>query len=163
MAEEVEQFTAQINTIWFFDQLLGASRYTVIAEAGMERLLLDPDDLGLNYGRAFAYGTPTDEGGQEGGLITDFSWGYRVFIQGDYPNWMNTGLNFKPSFVWVHDVEGESSHAQYYDNRKGISLGAQWDYLQTYTFRVDYTNFFDGFYFTSTDRDFASATIRAEF
>ena len=44
-----------------------------------------------------------------------------------------------------------------------MNLGVSFDYLQTYTVQFDYTNFFDGFYFTSTDRDFASVTARVEF
>lgn len=157
---EAKQIKGQINVVGFFDRVLGASRWTVLGEVGFEHLDIDDRAPGLKYGRSTDYGDPRSTG--DGGLITDFSWGYRMRASGAYPD-VYGGVNVEPSITFSHDVEGTSSDGQFNDNRKGIGLGLGFDYLSTYELDFNYTNFFDGKYNVLDDRDFFSVTAQVKF
>ena len=167
---EVEQVKAQISLIKFFDQVLGAARWTVLAEGGLEHIHFgDGQAPGVFYGGGPQYGVPGrgnlpagDLGDNTGQTITPFSYGYRLRASGSYPNAF-MGVNVSPSITWTHDINGNSSDGQFIVNRKGVGLGMSFDYLSTYTLDLNYVNFFDGNYHAGTDRDFASISGKVQF
>ncbi|UFQ96952.1 DUF1302 domain-containing protein [Pseudomonas wenzhouensis] len=176
----------QIQTTFthFFDQVMGASRLTLVGEVGWTHVggLESKDDI--RYGRDPIYGTAGDMCGpvnastgggrssasmlgkacDKDGFTTANSWGYRARAIWDYPNAL-AGVNLRPSVAWSHDVEGYSPGpgANFEEGRKAISLGLDADYQNTYTASLSYTNFFDGKYSTIDDRDFVALSFGMSF
>ncbi|RRJ83536.1 DUF1302 domain-containing protein [Aestuariirhabdus litorea] len=178
--KEVTQ--AQVTAIHFFDQVLGASRVSLVAEAGANWIggLDDPDKGGERLGRHPVYGPGADKAGaclglaaQFGspagdskaqchgdGYYSDFSWGYRARVSAKY-NDVFAGINMTPSVAFSHDVDGWGQN--FNEGRKAVSVGLTGEYLNTYKASVSYTDFFGGDYNTSTDRDFFAASVSASF
>ena len=71
------------------------------------------------------------------------------------------GINLSPSVSWSHDVEGYGPN--FTEDAKAISLGLNADYANKYNASLSYTNFFDGKYNTSVDRDFAAVSFSVSF
>ncbi|MDU9389938.1 DUF1302 domain-containing protein [Pseudomonas sp. zfem002] len=178
----------------FFDQVMGASRLTLVGEVGMTVVGgLESTDK-VRYGRDPVFGpgplaptggrntcmvlnTSTIAGAANGasnanlsrnceddGYTTRTSWGYRARAIWDYPD-VFAGVNLKPSVAWSHDVDGYSPGpgGNFEEGRKAVSLGLDFDYLNTYTAGLSYTNFFDGKYSTVDDRDFVALSFGVNF
>ncbi|MDG1581267.1 DUF1302 domain-containing protein [Pseudomonas sp. GOM6] len=165
--KEVTQ--AQTTMTHFFDQVLGASRLTLVGEVGMTSIggLESRDDVA--YGRDSIYGSPhgtaasniaaREEYGTHG-FFTNTSWGYRARGILEYSN-VFAGINLKPNVAWAHDVDGYGP--VFNEGSKAISVGVDADYLNTYTASLSYTDFFDGDYNTQTDRDFIALSFGVNF
>ena len=160
----------QIQTTFthFFDQVLGASRATVVGEVGFTHV----GGLGdTRYGRDAIYGSPTSvipdsptsaQANGWHGFTTANSWGYRVRGILDYSD-VFAGINLHPNMAFSHDVDGYGPNGQFNEGAKAISFGLDADYQNTYTAALSYTNFFDGRYNTMTDRDFVSMSVGVNF
>ncbi|OLS64994.1 DUF1302 domain-containing protein [Pseudomonas putida] len=170
----------------FFDQVMGASRLTLVGEVGWTHVGGLESTSKARYGRDPVYGPgplpngrcaslngSTLAGGPQNnltrycendGFTTSDSWGYRARAIWDYPD-VFAGVNLKPSVAWSHDVEGYSPGpgGNFEEGRKAISLGLEAEYLNTYTANVSYTNFFDGKYTTVDDRDFVALSFGMNF
>ena len=186
--ERMEVYQAQVTAIKFIERVLGASRLSLVGEAGVNYVAGIGD---LKFGRDSLFGqSPFVEGdgglgvrpaGQcssnEGtdpadrspnaaswcendGFYTDWSWGYRVRASLDYSN-VFAGINLSPSLSWSHDVEGYGPN--FTEDAKAISLGLNADYANKYNASISYTNFFDGKYNTAVDRDFAAVSFSVSF
>lgn len=160
----------QIQTTFthFFDQVLGASRGTVVGEVGWTHV----GGLGsTRYGRDAVFGSPEsiipdDPSAAQvhgwHGFVTKNSWGYRVRGILDY-NSAIAGINLHPNMAFSHDVDGYGPNGQFNEGSKAVSFGLDADYQNTYTAGISYTNFFDGRYNTLKDRDFLSVTVGMNF
>ncbi|MEE1922426.1 DUF1302 domain-containing protein [Pseudomonas sp. 148P] len=170
----------------FFDQVMGASRLTLVGEVGWTHVGGLESTSKARYGRDPVYGpgplpngrctslnASTLAGGPQNnltrycendGFTTSDSWGYRARAIWDYPD-VFAGVNLKPSVAWSHDVKGYSPGpgANFEEGRKAVSLGVDADYLNTYTASLSYTNFFDGKYTTVDDRDFVALSFGVNF
>lgn len=163
----------QIQTTFthFFDQVLGASRATVVGEVGFTHVGgLESKDK-VRYGRDPIYGvkgSAVDPTGSsvarygDHGFVTQNSWGYRVRGILDYSD-VFAGINLHPNMAFSHDVDGYGPNGQFNEGAKAISFGLDADYQNTYTASLSYTNFFDGRYNTLTDRDFVSMSVGVNF
>ncbi|MNJ60715.1 hypothetical protein D3C77_564680 [compost metagenome] len=80
----------------------------------------------------------------------------------DYNN-VIAGINLKPNVAWSHDVNGYGPNGQFNEGAKAVSLGLDAEYRNTYTASLSYTDFFDGDYNTSVDRDFLAASFGVNF
>ncbi len=160
----------QIQTTFthFFDQVLGASRATVVGEVGFTHV----GGLGdVHYGRDAIYGSPDSiipdtpsarvKNGMHG-FTTANSWGYRVRGILDYSDAF-AGINLHPNMAFSHDVDGYGPNGQFNEGAKAVSFGIDADYQHTYTASLSYTNFFDGRYNTLKDRDFVSMSFGLNF
>jgi len=160
----------QIQTTFthFFDQVLGASRATVVGEVGLAHV----GGLGkTRYGRDAVFGSPTsiipdnpsarDVNGWHG-FVTKNSWGYRLRGVLDYNNAF-AGVNLHPNVAFSHDVDGYGPNGLFNEGAKAASFGLDGVYKNTYTAGLSYTNFFDGRYNTLKDRDFVSLTFGMNF
>lgn len=155
----------------FFDQVLGASRATVVGEVGFTHVGgLESKDK-LRYGRDPIFGVKgslIDAAGAslakygDHGFVTKNSWGYRVRGILDYSDAF-AGINLHPNMAFSHDVDGYGPNGQFNEGAKAISFGLDADYQNTYTASLSYTNFFDGRYNTLTDRDFVSMSVGVNF
>ena len=173
----------QVQTTFthFFDQIMGASRVTLVGEVGWTHVGGLENDI--SYGRDPIFGSagamcqavntstadsPTNpniaKGCEKDGFTTADSWGYRLRAVWDYPNAF-LGVNLQPNLAWSHDVEGYSPGpgGNFEEGRKAISAGLNADYQNTYTMNLSYTDFFDGKYSTQDDRDFVALSFGVNF
>ncbi|MFZ3155257.1 DUF1302 domain-containing protein [Pseudomonas sp.] len=165
---------AQVTVTQFFDQVMGASRLTLVGEVGYSHV----SNLGKNelrFGRAPEFGAgefPTnslctaianpanpDECNNKG-FYTNTSWGYRARAILDYSD-VFAGVNLKPNVSWSHDVDGYGP--TFNEGNKAISLGLDAEYQNTYTASLAYTDFFGGEYNTNVDRDFVALSFGVNF
>ncbi|WP_296221766.1 DUF1302 domain-containing protein [Pseudomonas sp. UBA2684] len=164
----------QVTATQFFDQVMGASRLTLVGEVGYNHI----SNLNVNelrFGRSAEYGNgelPTNAICQglanpvnpqecnDKGFFTTTSWGYRARAILDYPSAI-AGVNLKPNVSWSHDVEGYGPN--FNEGSKAISLGLDADYQNTYTASLAYTDFFGGEYNTAIDRDFVALSFGVNF
>ncbi|HCN47421.1 MAG TPA: DUF1302 domain-containing protein, partial [Pseudomonas sp.] len=170
----------------FFDQVMGASRLTLVGEVGWTHVGGLESNSEARYGRDPVYGpgplpantcrtlnASTLAGSPQNnlsrycendGFTTADSWGYRARAIWDYPD-VFAGVNLKPSIAWSHDVDGYSPGpgGNFEEGRKAVSLGLDAEYQNTYTASLSYTNFFDGKYTTVDDRDFVALSFGVNF
>lgn len=175
----------------FIDQVMGASRVTLVGEVGWTYVGgLESKDK-VRYGRDPVFGPGPLPGTINGvpsclalnastlasasqknlsrycendGFTTRNSWGYRARVIWDY-NDVFAGVNLKPNLAWAHDVSGYSPGpgGNFEEGRKAISLGLDAEYQNTYTASLSYTNFFGGKYNTQVDRDFVALSFGVNF
>jgi hypothetical protein len=176
---------AQVTATQFFDQILGASRLTLVGEVGYNHIggLGKADGSDLRFGRSPAFGSgelpgaagaaacrgtavglpsasnPAQECNDDG-FYTSNSWGYRARAKLDYPN-VFAGINLSPNVAWSHDVQGYGPNFD--EGSKAISLGIDAEYQSTYTASLSYTNFFGGDFNTNIDRDYAAHSLGVNF
>ncbi len=175
---------AQFTLIKFFDQVMGASRMSLITEFGATYVHDLPDLDEARYGRSGTFGIGTLPGGAcdgtgttgialninssyctNDGFTTDFSWGYRARLVWDYPNAI-AGINLSPQLAWSHDVEGYAPQpgGNFNEGNKAVGISLQGVYQNKITGNIGYTNFFGGKpYNELTDRDFVSASVSYSF
>jgi hypothetical protein len=170
----------------FFDQVMGASRLTLVGEVGWTHVGGLESTSKARYGRDPIFGPGELPNGEcqtlnattlagadqknatrhcnNEGFTTANSWGYRARAIWDYPD-VFAGVNLRPSVAWSHDVEGYSPGpgGNFEEDRKAISLGLDAEYQNTYTASLAYTNFFDGKYSTIDDRDFVALSFGVNF
>ncbi|WP_442114129.1 DUF1302 domain-containing protein [Pseudomonas sp. NUPR-001] len=176
---------AQVTATQFFDQVMGASRLTLVAEVGYNHIngLGKADGSDLRFGRSPAFGSgelpgaaglaacrgtavglptasnPAQECNDDG-FYTSNSWGYRARAKLDYPN-VVAGINLSPSLAWSHDVQGYGPNFD--EGSKAVSLGLDADYQNAYTASLSYTNYFGGDFNTNVDRDYVALSFGVNF
>ncbi|KGE65245.1 MULTISPECIES: DUF1302 domain-containing protein [Pseudomonas] len=185
--KEITQF--QTTFTHFFDQVMGASRLTLVGEVGVTHVgglesksdvrygrdpVFGPGSLPNNACAALNFSTAQGAGlGSANGLNTNCnndgfttatSWGYRGRAIWEYPD-VFAGVNLKPNVAWSHDVKGYSPGpgANFEEGRKAVSLGLDAEYQNTYTASLNYTNFFGGDFTTVNDRDFVALSLGVNF
>ncbi|MDH0097601.1 DUF1302 domain-containing protein [Ectopseudomonas hydrolytica] len=153
----------QVQTTFthFFDQVMGAGRFTLVGEIGMAHVggLESREDL--RYGRDSLFGAYGFRGDTHG-FVTSTSWGYRVRGIWEYSN-VFAGVNLRPNVSWSHDVDGYGPNGLFNEGAKAVSFGVDADYRNTYTASLSYTDFFGGKYNTAVDRDFLALSFGVSF
>lgn len=157
---EFEYSQAQVTLLRFFDQVMGASRLTLIGEAGAG--YVHDYNEAFNYGRNTVFGLESQGG--SGGYMTKFSWGYRVRAGLEYPNLL-AGVTVKPTMSFLHDMKGNSPSPgqQFLEDRKTLGLGVNFEYLSRYSAGINMTRYFGKDYNPLEDRDFVSLTASVSF
>ena len=188
--KEISQL--QTTFTHFFDQVMGAERLTLVGEVGWTHVGGLESTSKARYGRDPVFGPGELKGTLSGlptcvalnastlgasspqnnvsrncdsdGFTTTDSWGYRARAIWDY-NSVFAGVNLKPSIAWSHDVDGYSPGpgGNFEEGRKAVSLGLDAEYQNTYTAGLSYTNFFDGQFSTTEDRDFVALSFGMNF
>ncbi|WP_299071801.1 DUF1302 domain-containing protein [uncultured Paraglaciecola sp.] len=175
--DEFDVTQLQITALQFFDRVMGASRLTVIAEAGV--ILTDGvEDSNQNYGRNSVFGLGDFDIGNgincsnlvasgalsgdciDDGYVTDTAWGYRVRAQFEYPNAF-AGVSLSPTIDWQHDVSGYSPDPgqQFNEGARSFGVSLEAAYQQTYTASLSYKAFSGGDYNIMSDKDFVALSI----
>lgn len=180
--KEITQF--QTTFTHFFDQVMGASRLTLVGEVGVSHIGGLENSSEVRYGRDPVFGpgplpATAALGGntcaalngagenqrkycEDDGFATSTSWGYRARAIWEY-NDVFAGVNLKPNLAWSHDVDGYGANGLFNEGAKAISVGIDADYLNTYTASLAYTDFFGGDYNTLIDRDFLALSLGVSF
>lgn len=178
----------QVQTTFthFFDQVMGASRLTLVGEVGVAHVGGLESASEVRYGRDPVFGPGPLPGGacqalnnstlagagasldnvskycENDGYVTSTSWGYRARAIWEYPD-VFAGVNLKPSIAWSHDVDGYGPNGLFTEGAKAVSLGLEAEYQNTYTANLAVTEFFGGKYNTSVDRDFVALSFGMNF
>lgn len=150
----------QVTALQFVDQVLGASRLTLIGEVGL--ILVDGiEDSNFVYGRDPVFGL-----GQKGddGYVTNSSWGYRARAELNYNNLLS-GISLKPSFSWAHDVDGyaPAPGAQFTQGSQAFGMSVEASYQQTYAATLAYKTFSGGDFNALSDKDFISLSLAVNY
>ncbi|MDN6859204.1 DUF1302 domain-containing protein [Pseudomonas sp. CAN2814] len=180
-----EFWQLSLGAIDTVSNVLGAERFAWAGEVGANWI----GGLHERFGRAGSFGrTPPSDGslcnpgtalGNPGGLsdtelaaynadncntdglMTDFSWGYRLRLALNYEGLLPATV-VTPSLTWRHDVEGNSPNFQ--EGQQAAGLALTFDYRNNYSLELAYNTFFgSNDYSTIDDRDFASVTLKASF
>jgi hypothetical protein len=99
------------------------------------------------------------------GFADDFSWGYRMLLVASYYDAIGA-WNVIPRLGWSHDVDGTTPGpgGSFIEDRKQLTLGVTFDYLQRWDITVSYTDYFGGSKYNELrDRDFISASVSYSF
>lgn len=96
-------------------------------------------------------------------LVTDFSWGYSIVAAYAYNN-LFWNLNVKPTFVWIHNVEGYEpfNSGALVENQRTVSMGVEFEYQGKMSLKISYA-FWPGKEGTWSDRDNVSAVFKYSF
>ncbi len=175
--DEFDVTQMQMTAIQFFENTMGASRFTVIAEVGV--ILSDSiEDSDQHYGRNSVFGLADfDAGGgvnctnlvaagilssdcKADGFVTDSAWGYRLRGVWQYSN-VFAGVSLKPTLSWAHDVSGYSPAPaqQFHEGRKNLGFSLEAAYQQTYTLTLGYQNYSGGSHNILEDKNLVSITF----
>jgi hypothetical protein len=156
---------------------IGANDISFVAEwglvyyPGLERICgatgeIDPM-LGIPVGPSTIQQGCTAYAGPPGttNKVDDISWGYQIRIGPNYFNPFGLPIRFQPFVSWAHDAYGTTPGLNpFVDERKAVDVGFEVIYLDAWTGRVSYANFFGG---GSTnplnDRDFLSFSLSYAF
>jgi len=143
---------AQVTGIQLIDQVLGASRIAIIAEAG------------YTYVHEFNSDIEFDGNGDYKDIVTESSWGYRARIVGQY-NDVFSGVNLSPVLSWSHDVDGvaPAPGGNFIEGEKVLGFSLNAEYQNMYTAGISYTQYSGGETNVVGDRDFASISVGMQF
>jgi len=144
----------QVTAIQLIDQVLGASRFAIVAEAGYTYAHEFDEDDALKF----------DGNGDLNDTVTESSWGYRARIIGQY-NDVFSGVNLSPVLSWSHDVDGvaPAPGGNFIEDEKVLGFTLNAEYQNMYTAAVSYTQYSGGITNSLVDRDFASISVGMQF
>lgn len=156
----------QTSFIKQFDRILGASAYNLVGEVGAVFVSGLPDTRTQRYGRGAVFGGGVDPGNTvDAGFVTDFSWGYRLRLTGNYRD-VYEGVALLPSVAFSHDVEGWSPEPgqNFNEGRQVLGLGLGFEFNSATKASINYTRFVNSADYDSLrDRDFIAVTASRAF
>lgn len=186
-------YQAELAFIHFFDQILGADRWTVLFDVAYNYADI-PDKSELLMNSAYNADTrpawtslydPTTAAalltspttlainnalyasgtGEDKLFPTKSSYGYKLRLSGEYSN-VFAGVNLVPAISFSQDLKGVTPGpvANFLEDRKALGLSLEANYLNTYKVDVGYTDFFGAEpYNQLNDRDFYSISASVSF
>ncbi len=156
---------------------LGVTSVSIAGEIGFDYVADFPRERGIlgqsystNIDSAFTQSAVI--GGEplsRKGLATQFSGSYTIGSVFDMPNLLPYGVDMRPTLSLRHDFVGTSPIGvnTFTENTAAASVGVTFNYLQSWSGNVQYTNHFPifagGKFYGLIDRDFFSASISYEF
>jgi hypothetical protein len=182
---ELRKTQFQINGVKLFPGLLGSAQGAVVGEVAYQNANVGNSYTGLRYGRAFIFGygkhsttngtcqqtllnpasvNPQVDGCENDGYATQNSWGYRLRLGLEYPNFMNTGMTLFPTFSFSHDVDGYSVDNQFIEDRKVYGASFRFNIQRVHNIELSYIQYGDSAkYDPFRDRDFMSLVFSTTF
>ncbi len=181
--DRVSKNQVQVNAVKIFPRLLNSAQAVVVGEIATQRTDLRSD---RRYGRAFIFGTgydsriapigqaaycaagiatnPQKDGCKNDGYATENSWGYRLRLGLEYPNFMNSGMTLFPTFSFSHDVDGYSVDNQFIEDRKIYGASFRLNIQRVHNIELSYVRYGDSAkYDPFRDRDFMSLAFSTSF
>ncbi|MNH80085.1 hypothetical protein D3C73_324170 [compost metagenome] len=182
----------QMTATQFFDQILGASRLTLVGEVGYNRIngLGETDGTDLRFGRSGIFGSGILPGaaglaacrgsqaqvpGQPAGVTTPSNAQQECNDKGFYTtdSWgyrARARLDYPNVFAGINlapslawSHDVNGNGPNFEEGLKAVSLGLDADYASTYTASLSYTDFFGGHFNTNGDRDFVALSFGVNF
>lgn len=169
----------QSSVIKQFDRVLGASRYIFLGEVGATFVSGLPQATstaglagvsGARYGRSPVFGTSNGllaapDAVSSGGFVTDFAWGYRARLTGEYRDAVGS-IDLFPQLSWSHDVEGWSPEPgqAFNEGRQALGVGLGFEFDSNTKASINYVKFMNSAaYDVFRDRDFISVSASYSF
>lgn len=173
LADEYDVYQIQSTVIHFWDQAMGASRVTLVAEVGAtvtDDIDENTTDLNTNrYGRGIVFGNCNIHGlsdaevaCERGGFVTKFAWGYRAKVKAVY-NDVFAGVNLTPAVTWKDDVNGVTPNGNFNEGKQSVAIALGADYGGVYSASISYTDFLTSRFDAGQDRDHFSLTVGMSF
>lgn len=75
------------------------------------------------------------------GFVTDFSWGYRLRLAVDYPDFLGSGFVASPSIFWAQDVDGVSMTGAFSEGNTTLGLGLKLNLNKVHDINLGYTSY----------------------
>ena len=174
--ERFDVWQAQMTATHAFGPIekFGVNQWVLLGEVGWTYIpdLPDNDVLLFEGANTPLPGTATGSlignvPQQDGGFATKSSWGYRVALRFDMLNAIGP-VSLFPTISFSHDVQGTtpSPIANFIEDRAAVSLGLGASYMQNWSGKIQYTNFFaigDNEHNLLNDRDFVSISVSYSF
>jgi hypothetical protein len=156
--KEFDVTQAQVTAIKLFDQVLGANRYALVAEAGYTYVHDFDEDASTKFSGTCSAALVCEE------TVTEGSWGYRLRVSGDYSD-VFAGVSLAPVLSFSHDVEGVAPNpgGNFTEDQQVIGLALNAEYANMYTASIGYTMYEGGINNNLKDRDNASITLGVQF
>jgi hypothetical protein len=145
---------AQVTGTKSWPNVMASQQLVLVGEVGFNWFHNLPNNVKFagpgTYLPATAFGAALTSGGsiQEGGYLTDFSWGYRLAGRLEYANAFMGGT-VAPRIAYTQDVKGTSPN--FNEGVKSISYGVSWDYQRKWLVDAQYTAYYGGRTFCGTD------------
>lgn len=152
----------QTTFIKYIDQIMGASRMTLIGELGWTHVHdLDESASAIKYGRNSIFGFSSAD---TNGFVTQDSFGYVVRANLSYSD-VFAGVNLKPEISLKQGIDGNGPEpgAAFREGESSATVSLTADYLNQYQVQLGYTSFFGGDYNAIDDRDYLSLSASASF
>lgn len=173
---EISQLS--LGFIKSFSQVLGADSLNLMGEAGMKYMHDLPSLSERRYAKTDQYGSDLANGSARGcaagvvaqyqkygcssdGFTSDFSWGYRLRAQLNYPG-VFAGVNLSPFVSFGQDVKGWSYDGNFVEDRLLGSVGVRAEYRQKYSAELSWAGSGNTPY-AATDKDFVALSLRMGF
>jgi hypothetical protein len=153
---------AQTSLVKFVNQVMGASRMTLIGELGWTHVHnLDESSDAVKYGRNSVFGYKTSD---TDGFVTQDSIGFVGRASLTYSD-VFAGVNLKPELSLKHGIDGNGPEpgASFREGESATTISLTADYLNQYQVQLGYTSFFGGDYNAIDDRDYLSLSASASF
>ena len=106
--------------------------------------------LAFDVAWSYVHDAPDDDP-----IVSNSSWGYRLVGRLTYDNLLG-GVSMSPFVIFTHAVDGvpPGPGGAFVEDRKSLTVGAGFIYLNAWTANLSYTGFFDaGARNTLIDRD----------
>lgn len=173
---KVSQFQFTATKVFGPGNWIAADQIAAVAEFGFTKYWDMPDPEVLRYN-----GDGTDTGGgpdaltgalrnpqteNADGFATDFSWGYRLAMRGDYNNFLGSPFTVAPRLAFNHDVNGNTPGpgGNFVEGRRSLTVGVEAIYLSEWSFDASYTRFSGaGRFNLVSDRDFVAVSAKYSF
>ncbi|MDP3295408.1 MAG: DUF1302 domain-containing protein [Nevskia sp.] len=150
--KRVKAHQIQTTATHLVPTILGAHQLSLVGEVGYVFLDLPGNVLfdGPGAGLPALTAASGSSGGsvQNGGYLTQHSWGYRAVARLDYLSLIGA-INMSPRVVFSHDVKGVSP--TFNEGAQAVTVGLNFNYQQLYTVDVSYTSFFGGREYCGSD------------
>jgi hypothetical protein len=167
------KYQLQVNGIKILPRIMGSSQSVLVVEGAYQHIDLDE----LRYGRPFIFGYakhPTTanscstnrspEGCENDGFVTKHSYGYRLRLQLEYPNFAGLGPTLYPQLNISEDLHGYSVDSQFVEDRRTIGLGFRLNFQKRHNLELNYVTYSDqAKYDAFRDRDFYSVVVSTSF
>jgi hypothetical protein len=174
---DTSQFQTTLTKIW--PQVLGADQVLLLFEGAVTYVpdMPSTDELRLEVPGTYTSGNTyhemdlpgaahVDQAAEEGDRFADpTSWGYRLLTRFVYNNAIGA-VTLSPQLAWGQDVSGNSPGpgGNFIEGRKAISVSLGFDFQNTWTANIGYTDYFGaGRYNLINDRDYVAMSVGYSF
>jgi hypothetical protein len=169
----------QVNGIRVLPRMLSSSQSVLVGEVAVQHTNVGSKASDLRFGRAFIFGiashddysagfvnavNPQLDGRKADGFVTDYSWGYRLRLQLEYPGFAGTSATLYPTVSLSHDVSGYSLDGQFIEGRQTVGLGTRLNINKVHNLEFNYVYYADSAkYDPFRDRDYYSLVLSTSF
>ncbi len=167
------KYQLQVNGIKVLPRMMGSAQSVLVIEGAYQHIDLDE----LRYGRPFIFGyakhattlnscstNRSPEGCENDGFVTKHSYGYRLRLQLEYPNFAGLGPTLYPQLNISEDLHGYSVDSQFVEDRRTIGVGFRLNFQKRHNLELNYVTYSDqAKYDAFRDRDFYSVVVSTSF